>query len=127
MEQVFMNLFLNALAVMPRGGDLTVRTREERLKKAGANVSAKITERFRIGDPLAIIEIEDSGSGIDPAHADKIFDPFFSTRSTEDGTGLGLSVTRNIVEMHRGMITLENRPNQRGACATSIFPITPKP
>jgi PAS domain S-box-containing protein len=127
MEQVFMNLFLNALAVMPRGGDLTVRTREERLKKAGANVSAKITERFRIGDPLAIIEIEDSGSGIDPAHADKIFDPFFSTRSTEDGTGLGLSVTRNIVEMHRGMITLENRPNQRGACATLIFPITPKP
>lgn len=126
MEQVFMNLFLNALAVMPRGGDLTVRTRAERLKQAGANVSAKITERFRIGDHLAIIEIEDSGSGIDPAHADKIFDPFFSTRSTEDGTGLGLSVTRNIVEMHRGLITLENRLDQRGACASLIFPITQK-
>ncbi len=127
MEQVFLNLFLNALAVMPQGGDLTVRTRTERLKKAGANVSAKITERFRIGDHLAIIEVEDSGSGIDPAHADKIFDPFFSTRSTEDGTGLGLSVTRNIVEMHRGWITLENRLDQRGACATLIFPMTPKP
>lgn len=77
LEQVFMNLFLNALAVMPDGGELTVRTRNERMKKAGANVSDKLTERFRIGDPIAIVEIEDTGCGIEPAHKGKIFDPFF--------------------------------------------------
>jgi PAS domain S-box-containing protein len=126
-EQVFMNLFLNALAVMPNGGQLTVRTREERMKQAGSNVSAKLTERFRIGDRIVIVDIEDTGCGIDSAHEAKLFDPFFSTRSTEDGTGLGLSVARSIVEMHGGIITLENRPDQRGARARLIFPKTQKP
>jgi len=124
LDQVFINLFLNAISVMPNGGTLNIRSYTTRMQHAGDNVSSELTERFRIGDKLVVVEIEDTGHGIDEANISKLFDPFFSTRTTGDGTGLGLSVTRSIVEMHRGYITLTNRQSGRGACAKLIFPIT---
>lgn len=124
LEQVLINLFLNAISAMPQGGEITVRSYPMRMQTAGENVSNELTERFRIGDHLAIVEILDSGHGIDEKHLGKLFDPFFSTRSTGDGTGLGLSVSRSIVEMHRGYVTLENRKQGYGACARLIFPTT---
>ena len=84
-----------------------------------------MTERFRIGDQIVSVEVADSGNGIRDEDAHKLFDPFFSTKSTGDGTGLGLSVTRSIVEMHRGLITLENRSTVLGALARLSFPIIP--
>ena len=125
LEQVFIKLFLNAISVMPEGGELTVRSLSTRMQHTGNNVSSEMTERFRIGDPLAVVEIEDTGHGIDEENLNKLFDPFFSTRTTGNGTGLGLSVTRSIVEMHRGYVTLENKKKGRGACARLIFPTTP--
>lgn len=122
MEQVLINLFLNAISVMPDGGELTIRSSTQRMQSAGSNVSSELTERFRIGDPMVIVEIEDTGHGIHEDSQDKLFEPFYTTRATGDGTGLGLSVTRSIVEMHRGLITLENCKTHEGACATLYFP-----
>jgi len=124
MEQVFINLFLNAISVMPDGGELIVRSFEQRMQQAGANVSSKMTECFRIGDHLAVIEVKDTGGGLSAVDLEKVFDPFYTSKSTGDSTGLGLSVTRSIVDMHRGLITLENRSTTKGVCARLIFPTT---
>lgn len=126
MEQVFINLFLNAISVMPNGGQLTVNSHTQKMQQAGSNVSSKMTECFRIGDQMVIIEVKDTGGGLPAAELEKVFDPFYSSKSTGDGTGLGLSVTRSIVDMHRGLITLENRKTTQGACARLILPTTSK-
>ncbi len=126
LEQVFINLFLNAIAAMKKGGILSIRSYTQRMQSTGSNVSSQLTERFRIGDRFVTVEVADTGHGINKKDADKIFDPFYSTRSTGEGTGLGLSVTRSIVEMHRGIITIYNRHDTRGACARLDFPIPPQ-
>ena len=126
MEQVFINLFLNAISVMPDGGKLTVNSHNETMQQAGSNVSSQMTECFRIGEKIVVIEVKDSGGGLSAAALEKVFDPFYSSKSTGNGTGLGLSVTRSIVDMHRGLITLENRKSALGVCARLIFPTTSK-
>lgn len=125
MDQVFINLFLNAISAMKKGGQLSVRTYTQRMKSTGSNVSSELTEVFKVGETMVTVEIADTGHGISSKSADKLFDPFYSTRSTGEGTGLGLSVTRSIVEMHRGNITLNNRKDCPGACATLYLPISP--
>ncbi len=84
MEQLFLNLVLNALGAMPEGGRLTLRT------------------RARNGE--VVTEIRDTGVGIPPEIRDRIFDPFFTTREVGEGTGLGLSVSDSIVAAHDGRI-----------------------
>jgi two-component system NtrC family sensor kinase len=86
LEQVFVNIMINALQAMSDGGKLTVCTR--------------ITE----DSGFVEIEISDTGCGIPQEHLSKLFDPFFSTKRTGEGTGLGLSVTLGIVEKHNGTI-----------------------
>jgi signal transduction histidine kinase len=98
-EQVFVNLFLNAIAAMPAGGTLTVRTRME--PPSGPIRGA--LERARV-----VAEVEDTGKGIEAEHLPRVFDPFFTTRRS-GGTGLGLAITRKIVEMHGGEVGLDNR------------------
>ncbi|HSR51169.1 MAG TPA: ATP-binding protein [Acidobacteriota bacterium] len=92
LQQVFMNLFMNARDAMPEGGDLRIRT-------------------FR-KDGQAVIEVEDSGSGISPDDLKRIYDPFFTTKEVGKGTGLGLSVSYGIVQEHQGRISVESRPGQ---------------
>jgi len=58
---------------------------------------------------VTIVEIEDTGSGIAPEALRKIFDPFFTTKVTGKGTGLGLAVTKRIIDLHGGKIVIENR------------------
>jgi signal transduction histidine kinase len=84
LQQVFLNLFLNARDAMDRGGHLTVRSRQE-------------------GDGVQV-EVQDNGPGIPPELISRIFDPFFTTKAVKKGTGLGLSVTYGIVEEHGGRI-----------------------
>ncbi|MCX7806520.1 MAG: ATP-binding protein [Planctomycetota bacterium] len=89
-RQVLLNLFLNAVQAMPRGGTLTVRTSVEE-------------------DRIAI-EVEDTGMGIPETDREKVFSPFFTTK--EAGGGLGLALARRIVEDHGGTITFDSRPGR---------------
>jgi PAS domain S-box-containing protein len=92
LQQVFLNLFLNARDAMPRGGWLTIVTRD--------------------GDAGAAIEIADTGSGIPPEQLSRIYDPFFTTKEIGKGTGLGLSITYGIVQEHGGTITCDSSLGQ---------------
>jgi hypothetical protein len=90
LQQVFLNLFLNARDAMPRGGWLSVGTRLE--------------------GEQAIVEVADTGSGIPPEHLARIYDPFFTTKPIGKGTGLGLSISYGIVQEHHGTLTCESAP-----------------
>ncbi len=92
LQQVFLNLFLNARDAMPKGGWLTIATRE--------------------ADPSASVEIGDTGSGISPEQLSRIYDPFFTTKEIGKGTGLGLSITYGIVQEHGGTITCDSSLGQ---------------
>jgi signal transduction histidine kinase len=86
LQQVFMNLMLNAIDAMKErdaAGELTVRS------------------QHNPGD-LLLISVSDTGAGLPPDHADKIFDPFFTTKP--QGTGMGLSISRSIIESHGGRL-----------------------
>lgn len=101
MQQVLLNLILNALEAMPNGGDLTI-------------ASAAVVNRVEIA-------MQDSGVGIAPEHLPQIFDPFFTSGASGAGTGLGLYLSKNIVEMHQGTITVESEPSH-GARFTISLP-----
>jgi signal transduction histidine kinase len=105
LQQVFMNLFSNAIHAMKtarRHGVLTVTSGQR-----GSEV---------------VVEIDDDGPGIPPAHLGRIFDPFFTTKLTGAGTGLGLSLAIGIVESHGGRLYAENLPNG-GARFTVHLPV----
>ena len=87
LQQVFLNLFLNARDAMPKGGWLSVTT----------TVSGE-----------ALVEVADTGVGIPAEHLSRIYDPFFTTKSEGRGTGLGLSVTYGIVQEHGGTLTCDS-------------------
>src|SRR5262245_34754147 len=90
LQQVFLNLFVNARDAMPEGGGLRVIT---------DTVNSKIE-----------ILVQDTGTGISREHIKKIYDPFFTTKAPGKGTGLGLSVSYGIVQEHGGTISVESRP-----------------
>lgn len=90
LQQVFLNLFLNAIHAMPNGGELTIETRP-------------YSEEF------IRIDVKDTGTGIRAEDLEKIFDPFYTTKGVGRGTGLGLSVTYGIVKEHGGYIEVESK------------------
>jgi signal transduction histidine kinase len=102
LQQVFLNLFLNALHAMPRGGELGVRTC---LEEDGKTIR---------------IEVSDTGSGIREDLINKVFHPFFTTKPK--GTGLGLAISRQMIEQHDGTIAVANRPGG-GALFTILLPV----
>lgn len=101
LEQIFVNLLLNAVDATPEGGTITVKTEHQNGK--------------------VIAEVRDTGKGIPAEIRDKIFDPFFTTKPVGQGTGLGLSVTKAIVEKHKG--TIEVLSNGPGAAFRLTFPV----
>ncbi|MDB6064264.1 MAG: Cyclic nucleotide-binding protein [Pedosphaera sp.] len=101
LRRVFYNLIHNATDAMPSGG--------------------KIFIRFQVADDQVITEIEDSGTGIAPEIADRLFDAF-ATHGKAHGTGLGLSISKKIVEDHHGTISTRNEPG-RGAIFVFALPI----
>ncbi len=115
-EQVVMNLVLNARDAMSGGGTITVRTRSETLTQA------------RDGRPDAIppgtyltLSIQDTGVGMDPALIPRIFEPFFTTREGEKSTGLGLSTVYGIVQQNKGHIHVDSVPGA-GTTFTIFLP-----
>jgi hypothetical protein len=102
LQQVFLNLFLNARDAMPRGGWLTIITRG--------------------GELEATVEIADTGSGIPAEQLSRIYDPFFTTKEIGKGTGLGLSITYGIVQEHGGAITCDSAIGQ-GTRFTLTLPL----
>jgi hypothetical protein len=102
LQQVFLNLFLNAKDAMPKGGWLSVRTRVE--------------------DQRVIAEVSDTGSGIPNEYLSRIYDPFFTTKIIGEGTGLGLSITYGIVREHDGSIDCESSIGQGTRFTLSLPP-----
>ena len=119
-SQVFINLLANAIHAMPEGGVLTVRTYAKQLTGVGANIADIRSENFRVGETLAVAEIDDTGHGIAEDKLAKIFEPFFTTKPTGKGTGLGLSVVKTIVDLHGGTVDVRNLPDG-GVRVTLMF------
>jgi len=102
LQQVFMNLFLNAKDAMPEGGNLRLKT--------------------CIRDSELVVRVSDTGVGISKEEVKKIYDPFFTTKSVGKGTGLGLSVSYGIIQEHSGRISVESRPGE-GTTFSLYFPV----
>ncbi len=103
MEQVLMNLILNAVQAIKGSGTITIRT--------------------RVVEGTCQIDVEDTGCGIPPNVLPRIFDPFFTTKGTGEGTGLGLSVSLGIVERHGGQIRVDSEVG-KGTVFTVCLPLT---
>ena len=107
-QQVFVNLLTNAIHAIESDGEIRLTTSLETLTR-GTYVGYRKGDRYVPGERVAIIRIEDSGPGIPQEHLRNIFDPFFTTKPTGRGTGFGLAVSRQILEMHGGTIDIGNR------------------
>ncbi len=119
-EQVLLNLYVNAWQAMPNGGDLFLITENLTLDSAE-------TEEFSIqpGDYVGI-SVTDTGMGMDEEIVQKIFDPFFTTKQRECGTGLGLASAYGIIRNHGGGIICRSRPNM-GTTFNICLPRSKKP
>jgi PAS domain S-box-containing protein len=102
MEQVFLNLFVNAWQAMPGGGRLVISTNNIRLSEKEARPMGKKAGRY------VKITICDNGVGMDAATTERIFDPFFTTKEMGRGTGLGLATVYGILQNHGGFVTVES-------------------
>jgi signal transduction histidine kinase len=102
MEQALVNLLFNAIQATPPMGTLTLRS--------------------RVDGSGFIAELDDTGTGVSASHNTKLFEPFFTTKPVGEGTGLGLSVARQIIQLHGGTVRLANRP-EGGARVAIYLPV----
>ncbi len=102
LEQVLINLSLNACEAMPNGGTLMLAT--------------------SVADGRIVIEVTDTGCGIKREHLDKVLEPFFTTKPVGKGTGLGLSVSYGIVQQHGGTLEIDSQEG-KGATFTVTLPV----
>jgi signal transduction histidine kinase len=123
LKQVFINLFINATHAMPDGGSLKITTLMHVVTDEDLMISGTASSRFAAGDRSVMVRIADTGTGIREEVMSKLFDPFFTTKPVGIGTGLGLSVTRKILELHQAVISLRNRADRQGAEAVILFKI----
>ncbi len=147
LQQVFINVFLNAADAMPDGGTLSVKAEETvvsrgtegefeaifpRRRKSDPETSdyshlrkfkplPLIYDKYSEGDRLVRIKISDTGCGIKKADLQKIFDPFFTTKPPDKGSGLGLSISLRIIESFNGQIRAESQIG-KGSTFTILLP-----
>jgi signal transduction histidine kinase len=122
MTQVLVNVLLNAIQAMKEKGELTLRCYQKKLVEITPGVGRRKTDPLALGQEVLICEIKDTGAGIPLDEIDKVFDPFFTTKPPGEGTGLGLSVSRTIVETHGGLIGITSQIG-RGTTVTLTLPI----
>lgn len=106
LQQCFLNLIFNGMEAMPDGGKLTIVSRIDRKRDK------------------AIVEIEDSGTGITKENLDQIYNPFFTTKPEGQGTGLGLSIVHSVVKVHHGDIQVHSQVD-KGSRFVLTFPLSP--
>ncbi|HUK82981.1 MAG TPA: response regulator [Verrucomicrobiae bacterium] len=122
LEQVILNISVNARDAMPEGGIFTITTRNRRLD---------VTDQYRPALPLpdgeyVVLGFRDTGHGMNPATVKRIFEPFFTTKGRGKGTGLGLSVVQNIVRNFGGELRVDSEVGQ-GTLFEVYLPATSKP
>ncbi len=116
MEQVLMNLAINARDAMPDGGQLIIETANAMLPENHGADTSKSAPRKGV-----MLSVTDTGHGMDAKTHEKIFEPFFSTKAPGKGTGLGLSMVHGIVRNHDGRITCHSEPG-KGTCFHIYLP-----
>jgi two-component system NtrC family sensor kinase len=94
-QQVMVNMIINAAQAMPDGGNIIITTSVEKNTKTDS-------------PPMVRIQIEDSGYGISSENVEKIFEPFFTTKAPGEGTGIGLSISKEIINRHKGSISVSS-------------------
>ncbi|MFH2132309.1 MAG: ATP-binding protein, partial [bacterium] len=97
LSQVFVNLLINAAQAIGEKGMITIKTEKGKSLR-------------RMGNKMIKITISDSGCGIPEDKLNRIFDPFYTTKSVETGTGLGLSIAYDIIKAHGGRISVKSKP-----------------
>ena len=110
MQQVLFNVFVNAIDAMPKGGDIKVKT----YKASG--------EEFSRGGEVCVIEVRDTGEGITKENLPRLFEPFFTTKRDKKGTGLGLAMSKTIVENNHGSLVVESEVG-KGTAFKVILPL----
>jgi CheY-like chemotaxis protein len=103
LQQILMNLCVNARDAMPDGGTLVLSGENFELVKGSAPEDASLSPRRYV-----VLSVSDTGIGIPPEHRARIFEPFFTTKTPENGTGLGLSTVATVVRNHKGLIKLQS-------------------
>lgn len=118
LEQIFVNLAINASHAMPDGGTLSIHA-------SNADVTEEqLPELYLdVPGPYVVIEVVDTGHGMDAATCERIFDPFFTTKPHGQGTGLGLAIVYGIVRQFRGQISVDSQPG-RGTRFKIFLPAT---
>lgn len=106
-EQVLLNLAVNARDAMPRGGSITIETSNIVLDEHSVLCHKGLTP-----GPYVLMMVADTGQGMSPEIKDKIFDPFFTTKDEDKGTGLGLATVHGIIEQHKGHIDVSSTPGK---------------
>jgi len=121
MEQVLLNLVVNARDAMPGGGQLLIAT--ERVSSDAAY--ARTNPEARAGE-FVCVSVGDTGTGIAPEHLQRIFEPFFTTKEPSKGTGLGLATVYGIVKQHQGWVEVSSRVGE-GTTFRIFLPAIPPP
>lgn len=113
-EQVLMNILVNAWHAMPNGGDLYVETRN-------VNLEPDIVAQYGLeAGPFVQIRIRDTGVGMDEEVKQRVFEPFFTTREVGEGTGLGMASAYGIIQRHRGLIYVDSEKGQGTTCSICL-------
>jgi signal transduction histidine kinase len=122
MQQVFVNLFMNAIQATPAGGELRVRARLKQMAREDEGVGSRATDAFHPGDAAVVCDVQDTGAGIPKDVLSQVGNPFFTTKPPGEGVGLGLSISLAIVQGHRGLLRIASDAG-KGTTVTVTLPV----